>query len=183
MSNLKAARQMIEAELKHVEQGIAFYQAKATALQAALEHIESTESGTKKITSQKQAAASTRSATGISSSRKRGGRGGAKRTGSTLPRMTRSYWLDFISQEPKTAVDIINAVIASFDRPLDADQIKKLKQRSTQALQALLNSKQIKDVGSGRQRRYFLSLGKGNSDKAGSKVKTSSSDIGTSILH
>ena len=184
MSNLKIARQTIEAELKHVEQGIAFYQTKAAALQAALEHIEYAESGSRKNASQREAASILYSGPVAAAPRKRGRKSGTRKAGSKLPRMTRSYWMDFISHEPKTAVDIVNAAIASFDTELEPDQVKKMKQRSTQALQALLGSKQIKDVGSGRQRRYFLPLGKSaSSEKSGSKVKTSSLDVGTTILH
>lgn len=184
MSNLKTARQTIEAELEHVEKGIAFYQAKASALKATLMHIEQAESGMTANTPRKQRASSAASVTRTTPQKQRGRKAGTRNTGSTLPRMTRTYWLEFISHEPKTAVDIINAALASFDAPLDPTQTRKLKQRATQALQALLGSKQIKDVGAGRQRRYFLPLGKSSaSDKAGVKVKTSAADIGGTILH
>lgn len=179
MSNLKTARQTIEAELRHVEEGIAFYQSKAAALQAALEQIDSAEGAPSRKTR------TPRQATTDSNVGKRGKKAGAKKQNKELPRMTRDFWLDFISQEPKSAVEIINAAIASFSPALNQDQEKKVRQRATQALQALLSAKQIKDVGSGRQRRYFLPLGKSSSaSKQSSKAKPSGhTDTGGTILH
>lgn len=179
MSNLKTARQTIEAELRHVKEGIAFYQAKAAALQAALEQIDSAEGAPSRKTRQARQAAPGASAG------KRGRKAGAKKQDKGLPRMTRDFWLEFISQQPKSAVEITNAAIASFDPALGKDQEKKIKQRAAQALQALLSTKQIKDVGAGRQRRYFLPLGKSASiGKQAAKGKTAShTDTSGTILH
>lgn len=186
MSNLKSARQSIEAEIRHAEQGIAYYQSKVDALRAALEQLQSAEgetvtparrgrktgSGAAKRGRKAKASASVKS-------------GSSGRRGSSLPRMTRDFWLGFISQEPRSAIEIINAAIASFDPALNADQSKKVKQRATQALQALLTSKQIKDVGSGRQRRYFLPLGKsaGNGKQASKGRVSQTADSGGTTLH
>lgn len=180
MSNLKTARHTLEAELRHVEKGIAFYQAKAEALKAALAHLDQAESGVTNSAPRRQSTASRRTA-GQTPARQ--ARGRKTRADATLPRMTRAYWLDFISQEPRTAADIINAAIASFETPLDAVQARKVKQRAAQALAALLGTKQIRDVGAGRQRRYFLSLGKSSgNEKSGSKEKSVTAGSGT-ILH
>jgi hypothetical protein len=179
MSNLKTARQTIEAELKHVQKGIAFYQAKAAALQAALEQIDSAEGAPPRKTRQARQAAPD------AATKKHGRKAGARKQAKGLPRMTRDFWLDFISQQPKSAVEITNAAIASFEPPLDQDQVKKMKQRATQALQALLSTKQIKDVGTGRQRRYFLPLGKSaGASKQAAKGKTAShTDTSGTVLH
>ena len=183
MSNLKTARQTIEAELRHVEQGIAYYQAKAAALQSALEQLDQAEIGTAGTSRQRQVASSGTAAT-TRAAAPRGRRAGGKKQDKGLPRMTRDFWLDFISQQPRSAIEIMNAAIASFDPPLDANQEKKVKQRATQALQALLSAKQIKDVGTGRQRRYFLPLGKtAGSGKTAAKGKPAPLDTGSTILH
>jgi hypothetical protein len=177
MSNLKTARQTIEAELRHVEEGIAFYQAKAAALQAALEQINSAEGAPSRKTRQARQA--------TPAVKKRGRKAGTKKQDKGLPRMTRDFWLDFISQQPKSAVEITNAAIDSFEPSLNQDQAKKMKQRATQALQALLSTKQIKDVGTGRQRRYFLPLGKsaGASKQAAKGKTTSATDASGTVLH
>jgi hypothetical protein len=182
MSNLKTARHTIEAELRHVEKGIAFYQAKAAALQAALEQIDSAEGApSRKAREPRQ----TRQAAPSGAATKRGRKAGTKKQDKGLPRMTRDYWLEFISQQPRSAVEITNAAIASFEPPLDQDQAKKIRQRATQALQALLSTKQIKDVGTGRQRRYFLPLGKsaGSSKQAAKGKAASHSDTSGTVLH
>ena len=178
MSNLKAARQSIEAELKHVEEGIAFYQVRAAALRSALEQIDSVEGKPSRRTGQAKLTSKT------ASGNKRGRKPKEKKENNALPRMNRDYWLGFITQEPKSAVEITNAAIASFDTPLGEEEAKKMKQRATQALQALLSTKQIKDVGSGRQRRYFLPLGKTASHgKQASKGKSGHTDASETVLH
>lgn len=183
MSTLKSARQTIEAELRHAEQGVSFYQSKAEALRAALEQINQAEGGSSTSARRTKQGASKVTTQGAKTGRGRKTRTNAKRT-QALPRMTRDFWLDFIGQEPKSAIEIINMAIASFDPPLDADQSKKMKQRATQALQALLTSKQIKDVGAGRQRRYFLPLGKSSANgKQSAKSRTPLTDSSGTILH
>jgi len=186
MSNLKSARQSIEAEIRHAEQGIAYYQSKVDALRAVLEQLQSAEGETAAPASRSRKA----SAGTVKRGRKPKSRAAGKRStsgvrGSSLPRMTRDFWLGFIGQEPRSAIEIINAAIASFDPALNADQSKKVKQRATQALQALLTSKQIKDVGSGRQRRYFLPLGKssGNGKQAAKGRASPATDSSGTTLH
>jgi len=183
MSNLKTARHTLEAELQHVEQGIAFYQAKAAALEAALAHLDQAESGITSQAPRRQSTARRRDASQAPARPARARKAGTIKADSSLPRMTRAYWLDFIGQEPRTAADIINAAVASFEQPLDAVQTRKMKQRAAQALAALLATKQIRDVGTGRQRRYFLSLGKSSSsEKSGTRDKAAAAGSGT-ILH
>lgn len=185
MSTLKSARQTIEAELRHAEQGISFYQSRAEALRAALEQLSQADGGSATASRSGKrgaTAAATATATGVAGSSRKT-RAGGKRS-QALPRMTRDFWLGFISHEPKSAIEVINMAIASFDPPLNADQSKKMKQRATQALQALLTSKQIKDVGTGRQRRYFLPLGKSTSNgKQAAKTRTTQTDSSGTILH
>lgn len=180
MSNLKAARQTIEAELRHAEEGIAYYQAKAQALRSALEQLNTAEGGSSRRSEQHTSA----SAATVPQAKRARKSGTASKRNRSLPRMNRDFWLGFISQEPRSAIEIINAAIASFDPALDADQSKKIKQRATQALQALLSAKQIKDVGAGRQRRYFLPLGKSSPNgKQAAKEKSPHTDTSGTILH
>ena len=172
MSNLKAARQAILAELRHVEAGVAYYQQQAAALRAALEQLDRT--GDPAATSVKSAgaAAKTGKNTRRSGNNKRSGARKASSSHKSLPKTSQEFWLGFIGQEPKTAADIGNAAIASLGFEPTPEQARQLKSRLAPTLQALLNARKIKDTGSGRNRKYSLASAKGTT---AAKAKTTSS--------
>jgi hypothetical protein len=179
VSNLRSARQAIEAELEHARKGMDFYESRVAALQTALQQLENVENtdvspnGRKhktKATSQKGAGAkrgsAARAATGAAESATRQKAAGAKRAGkgksaagahgaSELPATGGDFWLNLITEEPRSAAEISNAAISSLGVPLNKDQIAKLKQRATPTLNTLVASQKIKDMGAGRERRFF----------------------------
>lgn len=179
-SNLKSARQAIEAELAHAKQGAAYYATRVEALETALQQLDSVEAGT---------ASSTRTAsaqTGAGSLKKNGARtrrriraastngNGASLAAPKRSRKARSttgtsrsddslftggdFWLSLVSEQPRSAVDIANAAIETLGiSPDQKDKIQKLKQRVSPALAGLVSSHKINDSGSGRERRFFKS--------------------------
>lgn len=180
-SNLKSARQAIEAELAHAKQGAAYYAARVEALETALQQLESVEGGG--ATSPR--AASTQASAG---SLKRGGartrrrmraastngngaslaNGGATkrsrkaRAASSANRADDSlftggdFWLSLVNEQPRSAVDIANAAIETLGiAPDQKDKIQKLKQRVSPALAGLVSAHKINDSGAGRERRFF----------------------------
>jgi len=186
--NLTSARQAIQAELSHARQGAAFYSARVEALETALSQLESVDtddaalldtnegsparrSGTKKQAGkrgrparQAESTASTRrkSASGTSTPAKRG-RKAATGEQSDLPTTGADFWLDLVTDEPKSAVEIANAAAAHLGLgPEQKTQIQKLKQRVAPALATLVSTEKIQHAGAGRQRRYF----RGDADQA-----------------
>lgn len=167
MSNLAKARQAIQAELNHAEQGVAYYQKRVEALRAALEQLE--HSDNPQVTAQRK----TRAAGSVPQGSKRTG---ARKSGSSrqgLPKTSQEFWLGFISQQPKTAAEIANAAVASLDFTPTAQQAKQLKSRLAPTLQALLKAKKVQDSGSGRDRKYKLGAAK-TSEAAKAKTKSTS---------
>jgi hypothetical protein len=168
MSNLKTARQAILAEIKYVEEGVAYYQKRAAALRAALEQLASTEdpataSSQETKASRKAGKRAKPAVTSKASSSKR-----------ALPKTSRDFWLGFIDQSPKTAAEIGNAAVASLGFTPTPEQAKQLKSRLAPTLQALLKSKAVKDTGSGRERKYNLaSSGAPETDKSKAKPLSS----------
>jgi hypothetical protein len=183
MSNLKTARQAIRAELKHVEEGAAYYQKRATALRAALEQLDRTE---------EPVAASTQK-TRVSGKAGKRAKPSVIPKASTLknalPKTSRDFWLGFIDQNPKTAAEIGNAAVASLGFTPSPEQAKQLKSRLAPTLQTLLKSKAVKDTGSGRERKYSLTTTEtsGATRGKGKSINAPSSDIasvnGSAVHH
>lgn len=172
ISNLKAARQAIKAELSHAKQDIAFYMSRVEALETALQQLESAEgehsaAPAKGVKSQAGAQAD--------NGRKRGRKehgaehGAAKSNGAKrkrraaeaadadgLPRTGGDFWLSLVSNEPRSAVDISSAAISALGiAPDQKELIQKVKQRVNPALASLVAAQKIKDSGEGRERRFF----------------------------
>jgi len=180
-SNLKSARQAIEAELTHARQGAAYYSARVEALEAALEQLESVEAeGDTSSRATKRAANGAKQAEPRRGRKRRSASGGtprgaaagtarqqnsqkqrtarASRGTSSLPTTGGDFWLKLVSDEPRSAVDISNAAIEALGiRPDQKDEIQKLKQRVSPALAGLLSAQKIQDTGAGRERRFFKS--------------------------
>jgi hypothetical protein len=165
MSNLKIARQAILAELKYVEEGVAYYQRRAAALRAALDQLDSTEGPATTATQKTKGARKAGKRANPSAARK------ASSAKNALPKTSRDFWLSFIDQNPKTAAEIGNAAVASLDFTPNLEQAKQLKSRLAPTLQTLLKSKAVKDSGSGRDRKYSLASS-GTSGAAKGKAKS-----------
>ena len=186
-SNLKSAKQAIEAELSHARDGIAYYTARVEALENALQQLETVESaaGSASRTAKSAARANApkegagrrgrkpRAAAGSDgASRKRGSgaaRGAARdakrrnaraANGSGLPTTGGDFWLKLIGPQPQSAVDISQAAASALGIESDQkEQIQKLKQRVSPALASLVSAHKIQDTGAGRARRFFKSGG------------------------
>lgn len=184
--NLKSARHAIESELSHARQGIAYYTARVEALEIALHQLENVEDigeaapssvkpkgnlGGRKMGAGRRGrkprgatngAAVAASAEAPSRQRhKRAKRGTSAQTarehnGSALPTTGADFWLNLVTDEPRSAVEISNAAIESLGiKPDQKTEIQKLKQRVSPALANLLAAQRIKDSGAGRERRFF----------------------------
>lgn len=153
MQSLSSAKEAIKAELAHVRQGAEYYQSLASALEEALAKLESVEAegteasrphGRKRATAKKAA--------------KRGRPVGrpSKSSEERLPPTGMDFWLKLISDEPKSASDILNAAISELGIQPNDDQMKKLSQRQTYALNTLVKENKIADSGARRTRRFFV---------------------------
>lgn len=169
--NLTSARQAIQAELSHARQGAAFYTARVEALETALTQLESvdtddmalldTDEDTSARTVTKKRAGkrgrpARKAASGTATRARRSKKAAAKGDQAELPTTGADFWLELVTDEPKSAVDIANAAAAHLG--LDAEQktqIQKLKQRVAPALATLVATQKIQHAGAGRQRRYF----------------------------
>jgi hypothetical protein len=158
MSNLKSAKQAIQAELSHAREGAAFYQSRIVALEDALDKLDSVETvngkAPKASRSKREAPAARHDKRGKVS---RASAAGSATGGSgKLPSTGKGFWPGLITAEPQSASDILDAAIKTLGISPSKDQLKKLVQRQTNALHQLVKSKAIADSGSGRERRFFL---------------------------
>jgi hypothetical protein len=154
MSNIKSARQAIQAELDHARQGAAFYQSRVDALEEALKKIHDIESdalpngkglknGAHAETPRKQAKPG------------RKPRMQAPQSEEKLPSTGKGFWPDLITEHPQSAPEILTAAIRSLGISPSKEQTKKLAQRQASALSLLTKSGEIESSGSGRERRFF----------------------------
>ena len=179
--NLTSARKAIQAELSHARQGAAFYSARVEALETALSQLESVDTDDAELLESEERKSSTktgarkkagkrgrpareaatgdkrgRKAASVTPQRARRGQKQAKGQEGSLPTTGTDFWLDLVTGEPRSAVDIANAAAAHLGLGTDQKtQIQKLKQRVAPALASLVASQKIQHTGAGRQRRYF----------------------------
>ncbi|HEX7647690.1 MAG TPA: hypothetical protein VF450_09825, partial [Noviherbaspirillum sp.] len=109
MQSLSSAKEAIKAELAHVRQGAEYYQSLASALEEALAKLESVETeGAENIKPRGRKPGAAKKAA------KRGRPAGrtSKSSGDKLPPTGMEFWLKLISDEPKSAGDILNAAVS-----------------------------------------------------------------------
>jgi len=169
MSNLGSAKTAIEAELSHAKQGLAYYQAQVAALEGALAQLavisgasDTTIAGlvTENRPKTAKAAKATKGRRGrppkadnVDAVKSKAAKG--KRGANELPFTGGDYWPNLVTSEPQSAADILRAAVAGLDFEPAPEQVKKLQQRMTFVLNALVKDKKIQDSGSGRARRFF----------------------------
>jgi hypothetical protein len=159
MSNLVSAKQALRAELAHARQGAAYYQSLAETLEEALEKLEHVnEVGTPRRNARRGEAANATSATAAAMPARRGRKPGAAGRGMrdrSLPSTAKDFWPSLITDQPQSASEILQAAVDKLGITPNEDQLKKLQQRATFALNTLVKKKAIEDSGSGRGRRFF----------------------------
>lgn len=152
MSNIKSAREAIQAELDHAREGAAFYQSRVEALEEALAKIYHLEAGS--VPNGKPTPAAGAAAKG-----KRGRPAKKVEAGTVndekLPSTGKNFWPDLITPHPQSAPEILTAAIRSLGLSPSKEQTKKLAQRQASALSLLTKSGAISSSGSGRERRFF----------------------------
>jgi hypothetical protein len=153
MSNLKSARQAIQAELEHARQGVLFYQMRVAALEEALAKLDSVETVNGRTSNLSKGGGSGKP-TG-QAKRGRKARSHAAGNGTELPPTGKGFWPNLVTDEPQSAKEILNAAIKALHISPTKESIKKLSQRQTAALNGLVKTKRVGDSGSGRERRFF----------------------------
>jgi hypothetical protein len=161
MSNLKSARQSIHAELEHARQGVAYYLTRVEALEEALAKLESVESTTG-VPARPSKASKVPKAPKAQKARGQGKVGRPPRAqavgnGAKLPSTGKGFWPNLVTAQPQSAPEILDAAIKALGISPSKDQVKKLSQRQTSALNTLVKAREIADSGSGRERRFFRS--------------------------
>lgn len=154
MSNLGSAKTAIKAELTHAREGVSYYQSLVDALEEALARLDSVSSDGAKVPGRKPAPEAKGKATGKRRGRKPRVDKGGEQEGD-LPFTGKNFWTDVIDAQPKSAVDVVHAAVDKLGFRPTRDQVKKLSQRATYALNTLVKNGEISDSGSGRARRFF----------------------------
>jgi hypothetical protein len=156
--NLASARQAIQAELSHARQGMAFYIARVEALETALSQLESVDSdeAASRRNGKRKIAASNRRKAGEGKRERQADASSRSIDTEKLPTTGADFWLELVTDAPKSAVDIANAAASTLGlKPDQKNQIQKLKQRVAPALASLVSGQKVRSSGAGRERRFF----------------------------
>lgn len=157
MSNLKTAIQAIQAEITHAKSGMDYYVARVEALEQTLAELNqvdgraSTPAEAKPEKKQAKATAGKRGRKGKRASAKPDAQ--ADEAGD-LPFTGGDYWPNLISDQPQHGSEILKAAIDKLGFEPSPTQVKKLAQRMTFALNALVKANKIQDSGTGRARVF-----------------------------
>ena len=162
--NLRSAKLSIQAELVHAKEGRDYYQAKMDSLESMLAKIDDLGGAPSGISA--KAPIGTNHADdseGVGRKPKKTNvkkakstkTSDSKKTSQELPRTSEEFWTSIMTDQPKSTTDVLASAISKIGFEPNADQKKKLAQRMTFALNALVRSGKIKDSGAGRDRRFF----------------------------
>lgn len=173
MTNLTSAKESIQAELTHAKEGLGYYTSRVATLEKALaqlaaigaEAVDPTvtanvKRGPKALAAKPvKPAKATKIAFGAKATEKpakpakkaKVAKDGAKE----LPFTGKDYWPNLVTDQPKSATEILEAAIAGLGFTPTKAQIQKLAGRQTFALNTLVKVKTIQDSGKGRERRFF----------------------------
>ena len=163
MSNLDSAKAAIEAELSHAKNGLHYYHSRIEAMEKMLAQLAGFQGsslppeGSRVKRGPKPGAKAAARAEKLEKTEKAPKKkAGRKSTGSSgLPFTGGDFWQNLVLTEPRSFPDILEAAIATLGFEPTKPQIQKLSGRMIFAINALVKTKQIKDSGSGRARRFF----------------------------
>ena len=169
MSNLDDAKAAIEAEIVHSRQGMAHYANRIESLTAALEQLSEMNNdptsvkqgkvGRPKLSNSPVVPTKPGKASKVIPEKATAKKESKAKTGSKdenpLPFTGGDYWPNLLSEQPMSGSEILQKVISSLSFTPSKDQIQKLSQRMTFALNSLVKAGTIQDSGSGRERRFF----------------------------
>jgi hypothetical protein len=157
VSNLQTAREYIEAELSNAREGLAYFASRAHALEHALADLDSLDGAASAPKNTRPSVDKpTQNGNGAHQHVKRKTVAAANPAGAVPP--TRAdFWLDLITAERRSAVDIAHAAAQKLglDPKKNRKQVLVLKQRVGPSLASLVSGQKIKDTGTGRARRFY----------------------------
>ena len=160
MSNLQTATLAIEAEIVHANNGLAYYAARVQALEQALAELrnvkESSDVSSPRAKLPKTLSAATTAGTGVKGLKKTAKKKTRpEKESAELPSTGGAYWPNLLTDQGQHSSAILKSAIDQLGFTPTKTQIKKLTQRMTFALNALVKTKKIQDSGSGRDRLFF----------------------------
>jgi len=172
MSNLESAKASIHSELEQARLGAEHYAKRVASLEDMLRQLSAFEGtstsseapkkrgrkpGSKVAQPAKAKRARPAKAKASSVEGEVAAPGKTKPSGKkSLPSTKGSFWKDQVTTEPKSWSDILDGAIANLNISPSAEQRKKLQSRMIFSVNALVKAGDIKDTGTGRDRRFFI---------------------------
>jgi hypothetical protein len=159
MNNITSAKSSLQAELAHVQSGLAYYQSRVEALSAALHQLDEIEEHDEleveetsgKARGRKAAAQKSRAGKTAGKSAKAGR---PRKSGSRLPSTGGDFFPGLLSDQRQTMAELLRGAAAQLPFKPSADELKQLRARLVAAITAMLQAGKVHDEGRGRQRTF-----------------------------
>jgi hypothetical protein len=142
MSTLEEAKSAIESEIAQIEARLALLKISLEHLDAA---IQQPDVGRQTVVSG-HGAKPIKAAPAISTR--------TAKNHKPLPKTGESFWLQFMSQEPKLSGDLFSPALAALSIKPTSDNAKILRQRLSVVLSTMAKKGVIKAIGTGRSKQY-----------------------------
>lgn len=165
MSNIASAKSALDAEIKHAQQGLAFYAKRIATLEGMIETLVQLHSAPVTATTPKASAkgkgkvklvttVAPEAGTDVVVGKKvRAAKKGA--TSAKLPATKTEFWKSLLSETPVSNVDLLASAIAALDISPSPADLQKLKQRLANAITGMTKDGSMLAEGTGRARRFF----------------------------
>ncbi len=160
MSNISTAKSSLHAELAHVQSGLAYYQARVEALNAALHQLDEIGDEIDAELDMEEAKPARKARAGRRGRRAAVAQKAEKparrsRGASRLPTTGGDFFPDLIGEQKQTMTELLQAAAAQIPFKTNAEEQKQLRSRLVAAVNHMLQAGKIRDEGKGRQRVYF----------------------------
>ena len=164
MSNLSTAKSALQAEIAHVQAGLAYYQGLFETLNDALHQLDAIEDeekagpeqAPKKQRGRPRKAQSSRGRKEKSAHTQRRGRPKAGSSDNRLPSTGGDFFLRLLSDRGQTAPQLLEAATGQLSFKPNAEEVKQLRARMISALMAMMKAGKVRSEGERRQRTYFM---------------------------
>lgn len=159
MNNIRTAKSSLQAELLHVQSGLAYYQSRVEALTAALHQLDEIEEGLDERIVQDVPAAQGKSKAPRKGKSAKTAKAAAQparsaKTTSRLPATGGEFFPSLFTEQQKSLSELLDAAAQQLPFKANADDMKQLRARLVSAINTMLKSGKIRDEGKGRQRTF-----------------------------
>lgn len=155
MNNIHTAKSSLQAELAHVQSGLAYYQTRVDALHAALEKLDEIEEEDESALEPEGKKTRGRRKASAKAAPKKAKTERQSRQKSRLPATGGDFFPSLLNEQKQTMSDLLQAALAQLPFKASAEERTQMRARLLSAMTGMLKAGKAHDEGKGRGRVYF----------------------------